>query len=289
LKEHLTYLKEELEMKPIMTVGLLAHNVGKLPYAQLAEKVASYRLDYVQLALSKAIADVDCSLGKLSPGLANAIAEAFDRQGVSIPVLGCYINLIEADDTLWRQNVDRFKEHLRNARHFGAAIVATETGTPEDGQHERLWQRMKAGVEEMAEEAEKWGVFIGMEVASSHIIGTAPALARLIEEVPSSSMGVVMDPCNLMTQDNYERQDEIMREAFRLLGSRIVSTHAKDMKLDANGKLQTVSAGQGMLNYKLFIELLNQYKPLSYMTMENAEEPYTSDARDFVLKQRAGV
>jgi L-ribulose-5-phosphate 3-epimerase len=272
-----------------MTVGLLAHNVGKLPYAQLAEKIAAYRLDYVQLALSKAVSDVDCSLGKLSPGLANAIAEAFERQGVSIPVLGCYIDLVEPDDTLWRQNVDRFKEHLRNARQFGATIVATETGVPEGGQADRHWQRMRAGVIEMAEEAEKWGVFIGLEVASRHIVGTAPALAQLIDEVPSSNIGVVMDPCNLMTQENYERQHEIMQEAFRLLGTRIVSTHAKDMKLDANGKLQTVAAGQGMLNYPMFIELLNQYKPLSYMTMENAEEPYTSDARDFVLKQRAGA
>ncbi|WP_240415829.1 sugar phosphate isomerase/epimerase family protein [Paenibacillus periandrae] len=269
-----------------MSVGILAHNVGAQPFAQLAAKVASYRFDYVQLALSKAITDVDCSLGKLSPGLANAIGEAFDKQGVGIPVLGCYMDLIELDDTKWRHNVDRFKEHLRYARQFGASIVATETGVPVIQEHDRNWRRLRSAVEEMAEEAEKFGIMIGLEVASRHIVGTARDLAQLIDEVPSSNIGVVMDPCNLMTQDNYEGQHEIMQEAFRLLGHRVVSAHSKDIKLDADGKLQTVSSGQGILNYPMFIELLNQHKPLSYITLENAQEPYTSDARDFVLKQR---
>jgi L-ribulose-5-phosphate 3-epimerase len=269
-----------------MSVGILAHNVGPQPFAQLAAKVASYRFDYVQLALSKAITDVDCSLGKLSPGLANTIAEAFDKNGVGIPVLGCYMDFIELDDAKWRHNVDRFKEHLRYARQFGASIVATETGVPVSDDYDRNWRRLKSAVEEIAEEAEKFGVLIGLEVASSHIVGTAPLLAQLMEEVPSSNIGVVMDPCNLMTQNNYERQHDIVQEAFRLLGSRIVSAHSKDMKLDEHGKLQTVSAGQGVLNYPLFIELLNEYKPHSYVTLEHAEEPYTSGARDFVLKQR---
>jgi L-ribulose-5-phosphate 3-epimerase len=167
-----------------------------------------------------------------------------------------------------------------------ASIVATETGVPVIQEHDRNWRRLRSAVEEMAEEAEKFGIMIGLEVASRHIVGTARDLAQLIDEVPSSNIGVVMDPCNLMTQDNYEGQHEIMQEAFRLLGHRVVSAHSKDIKLDADGKLQTVSSGQGILNYPMFIELLNQHKPLSYITLENAQEPYTSDARDFVLKQR---
>lgn len=72
-----------------MSVGILAHSLGRLPYKQLADKVGRQGFDYVQLALSKAIADVDCSLGKLSPGLGNEIGGAFANNGVKIAVLGC--------------------------------------------------------------------------------------------------------------------------------------------------------------------------------------------------------
>ncbi|WP_028549517.1 sugar phosphate isomerase/epimerase family protein [Paenibacillus sp. UNC451MF] len=272
-----------------MSVGILAHNVGTLPYAELAAKVASYQYKYVQLALSKAISDVDCSLGKLSPGLANSIAEAFDRNGVKIPVLGCYVSLIELDDAAFRHNVDRFKEHLRMAKHFGTAIVATEVGVPDTDQYDRYSKRLKSAVQELVEEAEKWGAFIGLEAANRHLIGSAPQLAELIDEFPSSNIGVVIDPVNLMTQDNFERQHEVMQEAFRLLGNRIVSVHAKDMKLNEAGKLTTVSAGRGMLDYGMFMDLVRQHKPLVHMTLEGVDMENMDFSREYVSKHRAGV
>jgi hypothetical protein len=54
-----------------MAYGTLAHTVGTLPLQQLTQKLGTYNLDFVQLALAKAIGDIDTRLGKLSPGLAN--------------------------------------------------------------------------------------------------------------------------------------------------------------------------------------------------------------------------
>ena len=107
-------------------------------------------MDYVQLALSKAISDVDFSLGRLSPGLANEIGGAFAEHRVGIAVLGCYASLIELDDERFRHNVDRFKEHLRHARHFGAPIVATEVGVPADpARHDVYEERLNRALEEL--------------------------------------------------------------------------------------------------------------------------------------------
>jgi hypothetical protein len=47
-----------------MSYGILAHTVGKWPLQQLTEKLSIYGLDFVQLALSKAISDIDLDLGK---------------------------------------------------------------------------------------------------------------------------------------------------------------------------------------------------------------------------------
>lgn len=274
-----------------MSVGVLAHLFGSLPYKELAPKVAASGFSHVQLALWKAISDVDFSKpGNLSPGLASAIGEQFDKNGVAISVLGCYVNLFDRDEAQRRLNVDRFKELLRYARFFGAPMVAAETGSYEGGAYtERDWSVMKETLTELVEEAEKWGVFVGLEAANGHLIGTAQELARMLEEVPSSSIGVVLDPGNLMTAANYDRQVEVIEEAFDLLGSRIIAAHAKDRIVREDGRLGTVTAGLGTMNYELFMKRLNEYKPQAHIIMEEAKEHEMAQAKAYIEEIRARV
>lgn len=270
-----------------MSVGILAHLLGTLPYKELAAKIAANGFPYVQLALAKAFSDVDSRLGKLSPGLAQEVGGAFAEKDVRIAVLGCYASLVDLDDEVYRHNVDRFKEHLRHARHFGAPIVATEVGGVTDperrGEHT---DRLNRALEELVEEAERWGVTIGLEAAQGHMIDTAETLAETIERFPSSCVGVVMDPCNLMNPARFDNQDHTVREAFRLLGPRIVSAHVKDLNRGADGTLIETAAGLGELNYPLFFELLEQHKPYSFATMEAVSESQMAEAARFVREGR---
>jgi Sugar phosphate isomerases/epimerases len=270
-----------------MSVGILAHLLGTMPYKELAAKVAAQGFPYVQLALAKAFSDVDSRLGKLSPGLAQEVGGAFAEQGVRIAVLGCYASLVDLDDEVYRHNVDRFKEHLRNARHFGAPIVATEVGGVTDPERRAQHaERLNRALEELVEEAERWGVTIGLEAAQGHMIDSTETLAEAIDRIPSSCVGVVMDPCNLMNPARFENQDHTMREAFRLLGPRIVSAHVKDLRRAADGTLTETAAGLGELNYPLFFELLEQYKPYGFATMEAVSEPQMAEAARFIREGR---
>lgn len=270
-----------------MTVGILAHLLGTLPYAQLADKVAEHRFPYVQLALSKAIAGIDFSLGKLSPGLASEIGGAFADRGVRIAVLGCYASLIDLNEDNYRYNVDRFKEHLRHARHFGAPIVATEVGVPQDAgrlaQHAALLDR---ALEELVEEAKRWGAVIGLEAAQGHLIDTPETLAAAIERFPSSCVGVVLDPCNLLSGRTLDDQDRIVDDAFRLLGPRIVSAHAKDLVRTEDGGVQETAAGLGQLHYARFWEKLEAQKPHGFVTLEAVSVPQMEAAARFVREGR---
>ncbi|WP_169084281.1 sugar phosphate isomerase/epimerase family protein [Paenibacillus sp. PL91] len=267
-----------------MSVGVLAHLFGSLPYRELAPKVAESGFSHVQLALWKSISDVDFSKpGNISPGLANAIGEQFDKNGVAISVLGCYVHLFDRNEEVRRANVNRFKELLRYAKFFGAPMVAAETGRNEDGNYtDRDWSIMKSTLEELVEEAEKWGVFVGLEAAHGHLIGTAPELARMLEEVPSSNIGVVIDPGNLLTAANFAKQDQVIEEAFELLGNRIIAAHAKDRILLDSGELATVTAGLGQMNYELYMKLLNQYKPHVHIIMEEAKEHQMAQSKAYM-------
>ncbi|MBD2868202.1 sugar phosphate isomerase/epimerase family protein [Paenibacillus arenilitoris] len=274
-----------------MSVGVLAHLFGSLPYKELPAKVAASGFTHVQLALWKAIGDIDFSEpGNLSPGLAGAVGEQFDKNGVAISVLGCYVHLFDRDEAQRRRNVARFKELLRYARDFGAPMVAAETGRHGDGVYtDRDWAVMKATLEELAEEAEKRGVFVGLEAAQGHLVGTASELARMLEEVPSPNVGVVIDPGNLLTADNFARQNEVIEEAFALLGSRVIAAHAKDRMPLADGSLGTATAGLGAMNYELYMKLLNRYKPHVHIIMEEAKEHQMAQSKAYIEGIRGRV
>lgn len=267
-----------------MQVGLLAHLVGQLPYKELAAKVSSYGIHHVQLALWKAISGYDFTKpGCLSPGLAASIGEAFDKQGVNISVLGCYLHMFDREVEQRHVNKERFKELLRNARDFGCSIVAAETGGSWHGEYsDEEWRILRGTVEELAEEAEKHGVYVGLEAAGGHLVDTPSLLKRMLDEVPSAHIGVVMDPGNLMTSANFAKQDEVMKEAFRLLGNRVVAGHAKDRYLSADGKLLVSTAGTGEMNYKLYRQLIEQYCPNIPLIMEEASEGQILQAKQFL-------
>ncbi|WP_309118183.1 sugar phosphate isomerase/epimerase [Paenibacillus sp.] len=273
-----------------MSVGVLAHLFGSLPAKQLAAEVSEAGFSHVQLALWKAISDVDFSEpGKLSPGLASYIGEEFAKRNVSISVLGCYLHLFDRDVERRRANHARFKELLRYARSFGCSIVAAESGTlPGSDYNEQDWKAMRHALEELAEEAERWGVFVGMEPANGHLIGTASELGRLLEEVPSPNVGVVIDPGNLLTEGNFATQDDVIREAFDLLGDRIIAAHAKDRFLSEDGKLLTASPGYGRMNYDLYLKLLHRYKPYVHIVMEQATRDVMAYSKQYIERIRAG-
>ncbi|NQX65281.1 sugar phosphate isomerase/epimerase [Paenibacillus alba] len=250
-----------------MGIGTLAHTVGQLPLKQLTEKLSGRGVDFVQLALNKAISDIDTSIGKLSPALANHIGEQFHRAGLRIGVLGCYINPIHPDPQQRRHEINRFKEHLRYARDFGTSIVATETAdlttylAHDAERYEQIgWSALKQTVEELAEEAERWGVFIGLEPVATHTLSSSEKMARILEEIPSSNLGVVFDPVNLLPFKAIDSQDAFLDQAFATFGDRIVLAHLKDIIVQ-NDRLEAVRSGQGIFQTKSFLTKLQQAKP----------------------------
>lgn len=268
--------------------GTLAHTAGCLPLRELTAALQSYNIDFVQLALAKAIQDIDLSPGKLSPGLASYIGEQFDKAGIRIGVLGCYINPIHPDPAIRRAEIDRFKEHLRYARQFGAPMVATETGALTTFQefdpyrYEEIgWDALKATVEELAEEAEKWGVFLALEGVCTHTLSTPAKMRRILDEVPSSSIGVVLDPCNLIGEDVH-LQDEIVDSAFSLFGDRIILAHLKDIYKDGT-RISHGASGQGLFHTTEFLNKLEAHKPMIDVSLE---EVTGLNIKDTVTKLR---
>lgn len=270
-----------------MKLGILAHLLGPSSVEELAVKVRNHGFSSVQLALSKAIPGFEPVPGKLSPGLANHYAEEFGKQGVRIAVLGCYVNLMHPDEEQRRLGMKRFKEHLRFARDFGAPMVATETFGYTDGsfhpenRSEASYQAIRGIVEELTEEAERWGVNVAIEGVSTHIVHNPERIERLLKEVPSSNLGILLDPVNLLDSSTVTRHDELLKDCFHRFGDRIIAIHSKDAVLDGD-KVKSVPTGQGQLNYPLFAELIQKHKPYCDIVLEGLTPEDTEQAQRFL-------
>ncbi|MEW9669371.1 sugar phosphate isomerase/epimerase family protein [Ammoniphilus sp. 3BR4] len=245
----------------------------------------------VQLALTKSFEDISTDLGSLSPGLAHHIGSAFRKHDIQIAVLGCYINMIHPDKEERRKSLDRFKEYIRYARDFGCGIVGTETGNVNaeisftvENFKEQPFQEVVESVRELVQEAEKFGVIVGVEAGVNHPIYSAKVMKRLLDSINSNNLQVIFDPVNLLTIENYKNQEEIIEEAVDLLGDRIVILHAKDFILEGN-ELKPAAVGKGLLNYDFLMKLIKAKKPFINILMEDTKEPFIEESMAF-LKEK---
>jgi sugar phosphate isomerase/epimerase len=273
-----------------MNIGVRAHDLGKLTLNELATKVAEKGFSCIQLPLTKALSDITVGPGQLNPGLAVHIRETLAARNIFISVLGCYFNLIHPDKEERKKKLAWFKEHLRYARDFGTDLVGTETGSLNadisfhpDNAGEKAFETAVACVSELVDEAEKFGVFVGIEGVTKHSINSPEKLARLIERVGSNNLQIIFDPVNLISEENYTSSDQMLAEVFSLFGGRIACLHAKDFVIE-NNKMKTVPAGEGLLNYKLLLDLYKKAKPWGCILLENAVPDKMAETREFIQK-----
>lgn len=273
-----------------MIIGGRTHDFGKLPVEELALKASKQGFSYIQLALAKAVAGIDTSLGKLSPGLGNYIRDTFKQQNVNIAVLGCYINPIHPDIEERRKHIEKFKEHIRFARDFGCSIIGTETGSlkvsglPDyDNESEEVFEILIESLRELVKEAEKFGVIVAIEGGKNETVTTPQRMRRVLDLIPSNNLQVIYDPSNYISVSNCHNQDQIIKDAFELFGDRMVVFHAKDYVIE-NDKVKIVPAGTGKLNYELILRLLKERKPYIYILMEDIKETYMSESMRFITE-----
>lgn len=271
-----------------MNIGIRAHDFGSGSLEQLADNISEKGFNCIQLAPPKAIEGFEYYPGCYNSDMAKNIRNNFERKGIHISVLGCYINPVHPDKTERRELLDRFKEHIHYVRDFGCKIVGTETGSlnadlsfHSDNHGEEAFNCITESIGELVHEAEKHDVFVGVEGVTKFTIHTPERLKRLIDTINSDNLKVIFDPVNLIDINNYKEQDKIIKQSFELFGDKIAILHAKDFTVQDN-VLKTVPAGKGMLNYDLVLKSLKATNPNADILMENIKEQFMSESKKFI-------
>jgi sugar phosphate isomerase/epimerase len=190
-----------------------------------------------------------------------AIRSAAAQEKVAIAAVSGTYNMIHPDPAVRAAGLRRLGVLIAAAGAMGTGMVTLCTGTrdPDDQwRHHRdnastlAWRDLRVEMAKAAALAEAAGVRLGIEPELANVVDGASAARRLIDEIASPSLAVVLDPANLFEVAGAAERREIVARAVDLLADRIVMAHAKDR--DAAGGFAT--AGQGVIDFAHFIGCL---------------------------------
>ena len=273
-----------------MQLGIRLHDTKKLPFEERIADVSQLGFKCGHLALAKVINEFPTTDEALTPGLAMYIKNVFAKNNVDIAVLGCYLNLANPNPEKLAQITHRYMAHIRFASWLGCGVVGTETGAPNETythvpecHGEEALQTFITNLRPVVKYAEQMGVVMAIEPVWKHIVCNPKRARRVLDEIGSPNLQIILDPVNLLDICNYKDQIGIVDEAIDVLGPDVAMVHLKDFVVE-DDKLVSVGAGLGQMDYTSVIKFMKERKPFIHATLENTTPENNIQVRDFIQK-----
>lgn len=241
---------------------------------ELARGLAGYGVHTVQLALGRSFPELSGPQA-INPGLGAYVRRVLAAQDVDIAVLGCYDNIIHPDAERRESILRKFEAYLRCARHFGAPIVATETGSvnregfayTRSNFTDEAYREAAAVIRRLADYGERVGTIVGIEPGINHPIYNLDRVEQLLDEIDSPFLGIVFDATALL--DPHEPVDlaALTGDAFERFGGRIVAAHLDDYRL-VDGRVIRCDIDDGVLPVGRILSTIREHAPYLAVIME---------------------
>lgn len=270
-----------------MKIGIRGHDLPAHTPEELAEQARGINFAFIQLVLSKSFG---IDIGTLKAKDIEDIMRPFREKGIKIALLGSYFNPVHSDPEYRKQNIERFKKHLELAKKFGTPYVGTETGSYMDSpwnyhpkNHlEESYLEVREVIRELVEFAEGVDACVLIEGAYNHLLYKPELLKRLIDDIPSKNLRVIVDLFNYLNIDNYQNHREIFSQAIELLKDKITAFHLKDF-IVTDGKLKQVGLGQGLMDYQYLISKIKVNVPDAFLIFEGITGSDIESSRKFII------
>jgi sugar phosphate isomerase/epimerase len=121
---------------------------------------------------------------------------------------------------------------------------------------------------------------MAFEPEVSNVIDSPQRARKMLDEVGSNALKVVMDGANIFHKGELPKMREILSEAFELLGKDIVLAHAKD--LDHDGDAGQRAAGEGLLDYEFYLAGLKRVNFTGALVLHGLKEAQVPRCMEFV-------
>ena len=200
-------------------------------------------LSAVLLALPEAI----------DPELAAQIGREIRRRKLAVAAVSGTFNMIHPDRARRLNGLRRLEVLAANCAALGAPLITLCTGTRDaenmwrhhpDNDSPEAWSDLLDSLAVAAPLAERYNLFLGIEPETANVVSSAKKARRLLDEMKSPRLKIVMDAANFFHPGETRPREDVLNEAFDLLGGDILLAHGKDFR-DA-GQVEFVAPGQGV-------------------------------------------
>ena len=262
-----------------MQLGIRLHDIKKSPLEERLAIAKEQGFLCGHLALSKVISEYPVDDGALTPGYAMYLKNLFAKNDLDIAVLGCYLNLANPNEEQLAKITHRYMAHIRFASLLG--VVNEEYKFEEKNHSDEALDIFIQNVKPVISYAEKMGVIFAIEPVWKHIVCNPKRARKVLDAVASPNLQIIFDPVNLLDISNYQDRETIIAEAIELLGDDIAMVHIKDFVVQ-DGKLVSVAAGTGEMNYGQIIRFIKERKPYIHVTLENTTPENAVQAKEYI-------
>lgn len=277
-----------------MQLGVFAKTFKRPTLEEVFDAVVSHGLHCIQFNF--ACAGLPSLPEHIEPALADRVRRAAEARRISMAAVSGTFNMIHPDVRQRREGLHRLSMLASACEQLGTKVITLCTGTRDpndmwrrhpDNDTPTAWKDLLASLAESLAIAEKYDVTLAVETEVSNVMDSAAKARRLLDELKSRRLKIVMDPANLFPTGELARMKQILDEAFDLLGQDIIIAHAKDLSRD--GEAGHEAAGTGVLDYDHYVKLLRHIGFSGPLLLHGLAESQVDECVEFLRRKLGAV
>lgn len=226
---------------------------------------------------------------KADEATVKAYADAAAKADIVISEVGAWSNPLHPEESARKKALEFCQAQLDLADRIGARCcvnISGSRGEPWDGHHpanltQETFDLIVETVRGIIDAVNPSRTYYTLETMPWMYPDSADSYLALIKAIDRPRFAVHLDPTNLIcSPQRYYSNADILRECFQKLGGQIRSCHAKDILLQPRlmTHLDEVLAGQGNLDYGVFLRELNRLDPDIPLMLEHLSKEAEYDA-----------
>jgi len=247
-----------------MKLGIISRELQANGAADLFLKTANYDFSLMQLNL-KSLTKEEMP-DHIPDALNREIADEAAKNKIEILAVNGTFNMCHPDPLVRRDGISRFEKIASTCNVYGCNLITLCTGSRNldsmwsphpDNNTDQAWKDMIKTMEELIPISEKYNVFLGIEPEASNVVNSPVKAKKLIEEMKSSRLKIVLDGANLFQEGMAKRENvrPVISRAIELLAPWIILAHGKDIK-EGEG-INFTCPGRGIIDFEFFLRELD--------------------------------
>jgi sugar phosphate isomerase/epimerase len=240
-------------------LGVLTSEFPRSSLSDALDAVSRHGIPAVQFQLGSAVPAIPIQTSLLrgldvlgehvNDDLCKEIAEQLADRKITMAAVDGTFNMVHPDKERRGAGLSHLRKLISSCYTLGTSVVTLCTGSMADIMWERVpendgaeaWAELVTSMKEAARAAEEHGLNLAFNPEVNNIVTSAEKARRIIDDVGSSHIKVLLDPANIFQAGQLPQMSEKLDGAFALVADDIALAHAKD--LDHDGEAGHLAAG----------------------------------------------